>query len=184
MIRSTSIHFNDDGTVWWVVKPVHRMGVTNTVGDDWYDPSWFMSLDQACDACRGDGIEKWQTSVDEFDSDRCTGCDGTGRSTFDLEVRCDFCHGNTAPSKVVAPPCWKCSGRKSHTHQVSVVPGMVLPIVADADDLPDCPPLIEIDDRGTRFFDEGVVETNDAEPITLPPDAKPGMWAVLLAVSP
>ena len=166
MIPADQIAFDGD-TAWWVKnKPTY----------DGADGATLTSLDRPCDTCDGTGANQpdedyddinlaWATDDDTAELYDCTGgCDGTGRHTFTIEVS------------------FGVMTRGFRIHRVSVVPGMVLPIVADADDLPDCPPLIEMDDGGVRFFDEGVVETNDAEPITLPPAAAPGMWAVKLRI--
>jgi hypothetical protein len=157
MIPASSIHFNDDDTAWWVVKPVHRMGVTNTAGDDNDDPSWFMSLDRPCDCTLGR-------------SGAMTDCGGTGRHTFDLEVSFG---AMTRGFRIV---------------RASVEPGVVLPV---ADQCPDMDPPDHIcrpyrDEQWVWHRDLGSVTGSLDDPteilVDLPPDARPGLWAVLLEV--
>ena len=141
MIDADHWHDCGDGTAWWVVEPIHRMGVTNTVGDGWHDPSWFKSLDRPCDGCDGEGFasNEMVMGVD------CPDCDGSGRHVFDLEV------------------AWQTEvDAYEQAYRVSVVPGMVLPIVSEVDPVfiaREEFPLITID-------------------VTLPPAATTGLWAV------
>jgi len=169
MIRASHFHDNGDGTAWWIVKPVHRLGVTNTVGDDYYDPSWFMSLDRPCDTC--DGTTRIACPGPSVEPKTQMGRDAAG-----LVAGKDYCYGMH-----MGHPCPDCeSGRhtftvevetpvgevyvqakhRTRTLTVSVVPGMVLPIYGNE-------------------FGGWQISAADAH---LPPAAKPGMWAVKLAV--
>jgi hypothetical protein len=192
MIPSTSILFNDDGTAWWVAKPIHRLGVTNTAGDDYDDPTWFASLDRPCDTCGGDG---WMPGIDRS-SWACLDCGGTGRHTFTIEVGSYHRNGIPDDPSVVM---------SFTSHRVSVVPDMVLRLTDEADDLPPQETVIEMwrgpdgplgsiaaynaDDGEHYHQDSGIdmVDERTGEPLfcfTIPPDAKPGMWAVKLQVQP
>ena len=167
MIPSTAIHFNDDDTLWWVTD----LGTFTDWEDDY--------LERECDTCDGDGYVKPDKSH------LCPDCDGTGRHTFTIEVEneewhCETCNdsgishtGDTASS------CGYCP--TDHTYSVSVVPGMVLRVVAS--DEP-CDPaelrnvIVSMDNGSANY----ITERNSIATTTLPPDARPGMWAVQLQV--
>jgi hypothetical protein len=123
---------------------------------------WDIALDRPCDTCDGTGV------IDEFDGDDvfdCDECDGTGRHTFDIEVEND--------TYLIDP---------SFTYRVSVVPGMVLPIYSLMDNT-DMRPAIFLSPR-THDGDTGatIIGGSKQTPTTLPPAAKPGMWAVQVEV--
>jgi len=111
-----------------------------------------------------------------------------GRHTFTVEVetgdfQCPSCRASF--SLPLGMTCDNHSPERIITAlRVSVVPGMVLPIVSDVDPAfvqREEYPLIVIDimDRATLHLGPDIA---DIEDITLPPAAKPGMYAVLLAV--
>ena len=50
---------------------------------------------------------------------RCPDC-VDGHPIIEMDVPCDWCHGNTPPEKVVAPPCHRCHGTKRRSVRVSV----------------------------------------------------------------
>ena len=111
------------------------------------------------------------------DNDRpCDHCDGepegdcdciNGRHTFNAEVSCIEQH--RADTLTIC--------EHEHTHRVSVVEGMVLPI--DETGIWPCRHGFITMTRDGEFWLLNQHTLN--EPITLPPAAKPGMWAVKLA---
>lgn len=155
MIPADHIAFNDDGTTWLVF------------GDDdnermFLPAEWADDLDRPCDTCGGN----WQDYLEPLDRDGnvvspCPDCHGTGRHTFDIEV---------ADERRPWPEHHK-------TYRVSIVPGMVLPIV-DRRMQPTTPtgPVILLGFNGPSIW----TESTGHQPINLPPAAAPGMWAVLL----
>ena len=116
-------------------------------------------LDRPCDTCGGQGF----LYRDGY-SIHCLDCvDGRHKFTEEVEVP------QTLPKHWPAHLC------------VSVVPGMVLPITAEVTDSAS----VQIAPDGTAFqldaYTEGAPWSGGRR-VTLPPDAKPGMWAVLLKV--
>jgi hypothetical protein len=180
MIPVDRITFTDDGHAWWIVKPVHRMGVTNTVGDDYDDPSWFMSLDRPCGTCDGHRWD-WKRCADEdlqvddpVDYYPCPDCID-GRHTFDIEVE-DVDEWDQSFSV--------------NAYRVSVVPGMVLPIVRYSVEANGGPYIVKL--SAPKMSGEShCVITPGTEPdgswqyhsTTLPTAAAPGMFAVKLRVA-
>lgn len=162
MIPANSIHFNEDGTAWWVF-------------DEHLTTMQREEADRPCDACDGD----LETLIVRHGVVRCPDCHGTGRHVFGIEVECDESVNHHPES---TSPC-------TSTRRVFVVPGMVLGIF---DPVAGCPgpasPHIcwsSIDRRvgsdtdGCWLLVTGTL--HDASPsITLPPAAKPGDWAVQL----
>jgi hypothetical protein len=73
------------------------------------------------------------------------------------------------------------------THRVSVVPDMVLPITEDTDAVPRHDPhIIQFEGRcgGEPYVEYAPCDGRQTgDPITLPPAAAPGMWAVKLLAS-
>jgi hypothetical protein len=152
------ISFNDDGTAWWALG------------------SWTLDdsppvkhLDRPCGSCGGSGYVSDEMVIDA----PCPDCDSTGRHTFTVEVEqlCDTL-ANALRCDLI-------------TFRVSVVPGMVLPIVDNSNDW-EHGHIDHID-----MMDEtAILRTNtegfcqDGEIITLPPAAKPGTCAVQLQVHP
>lgn len=121
-----------------------------------WDAARCRALDRPCDAmCNGD----WKCS-------RCI----DGRHTSDISVACPD------------PDCPHCTaGGPMYRYRVSVVPGMVLPIAdGDLSALLEQGPCIGFDDYGVPHL---FVPNEPPAPITLPPAAAPGMYAVKLKVA-
>ena len=144
MIDVDHWHNCEDGTAWLVTS--------QTVNGKPYLPLFpnghgytFESLDRPCDGCDGEGFasNEMVMGVD------CPDCDGSGRHVFDLEV------------------AWQTEvDAYEQAYRVSVVPGMVLPIVSEVDPVfiaREEFPLITID-------------------VTLPPAATTGLWAVKVRI--
>jgi len=158
---------NGDGTVWWVLMPIDRVQLAAKEAD----------IDRPCDTCdsgdlrpagwlyiRGEG---WQL---------CPDCDGTGRHTFTVEVERPIPMLNANPDRP------DITSNEIRTYRVSVVPGMVLPITTG-----DAPylggPHVWMSSTGHRPQDAVAYLDEGSTPITLPPAAAPGMWAVKLLAS-
>jgi hypothetical protein len=143
-------HDNGDGTAWWVWRA--NEAFDGETGEDYIHP-----LDRPCDSpdCRGGEIQypEW-----EGETQPCPDCDGTRRHTFGVAVEGFQCELFRDDGLVV-------------THRVSVVPGMVLPIVEYVTQMNP-----EVRKLGVSI--DGAIQQG----ITLPPAAKPGLWAVKLAV--
>jgi hypothetical protein len=170
MIPRTAIHFNPDGTAWLVTHECdcdHRLSVGCHLT--------YRNLDDECRPCGGDS-NLWF----RLGGSPCPDCDGTGRHTFTVDV------------------AWQTEvdAYESETHRVSVVPGMVLPIVRGA-----CPTPTNAEHRPAHIHvntDEspmpvfGMCEADSdlifGSPwksenlLTLPLDAKPGGYAVKVLV--
>ena len=175
VIPADHITFTDDGHAWWVCKPVHRAGVTNTVGDDYDDPSWFMWLDRPCDTCGGQGFLYMPEDGIPCEAD-CI----DGRHTFDIEVECavPMCANGVPGYWEDGGECGYCEGTTIRKLRVSVVPGMVLPVNAILD-LETAAPQFLVDEDGDVFgVGVGVDDGDD-----FPPAAAPGTWAVKLRVA-
>jgi hypothetical protein len=159
MIPATSFQLNDDGTAWCVLANHAKMG-------GW---PWWMALDRPCDTCGGD------LDLAEPEGD-CTDCID-GRHTFTVEVEPFNAELADAFNLPFVPI----------THRVSVVPGMVLPIVEEAGSK-DIPGRV-VTYNVQSGLGGSVVRTwlwdglEARESITLPPDARPGMWAVLVKMA-
>jgi hypothetical protein len=132
----------------------------------------FDSFDRPCDTCDGLKVIELRP-YGRGNERRCPDCDGTGRHTFTVEV--EWVDGQRTPPQ---------------RFRVSVVPGMVLPIVDQYDETYDGMPSLECRDEGDIFwlYDQAYCDApmnSDVEPIevTLPPAAAPGMWAVLAVQS-
>ena len=121
---------------------------------------WAAALDRPCDTCGS-------TAPDAPFIQNCPDCIN-GRHTFEIEVS------------------FGAMTRGFRTHRASVVPGMVLPIIADcrSDRIP-AQACIEVvsasyirewcwSDRWKRW---------QHRVVTLPPAAKPGMWAIQLKIA-
>jgi len=162
MIPADHIHFNDNGTAWWVL---HRA----------YEAVGFSKrFDRPCDTC-----VSWGGRGMSFKN--CRDCDGTGRHTFTIEVEPSNL-GESLPGRTdLYPP-----DELPSQFRVSVAPGMVLRIIsmsaACADDAPPLPFIISPVRRGEATVIAGYPDADHETVITLPPDAKPGMWAVKLNV--
>ena len=162
MIPASSIHFNGDDTAWLLLPTPEFSGAEKS------DLAKYIQADRPCDTCGGN----WQDYLEPLDRDGnvvspCLDC-VNGRHTFTVEVQCGT-WADCSPT---------CSG--VNTLRVSISPGMVLPIVA-APARPDHRAIVQLQEphSGAVLFDPD----QDAAPIiTLPPDARPGMWAVLLDI--
>jgi len=157
MIPADRIHFNDDGTAWLVEEALPD------------SPSGWPATrnDRPCDTCGG-SMYVWPEGSSFRSNTPCPDCDGTGRHTFTIEVEND--------TYLIDP---------SFTYRVSVAPGMVLPIVSTGG--------AYLTSSAIVLADEGPVGSavivrisgplvTYHEIVTLPPAAKPGMWAVKLNV--
>jgi hypothetical protein len=151
-----------NGEAWWVMDEAPHSGLN--------------AIDRPCDTCDGSGL-RVASSPDGREvyhgPGLCPDCDGTGRHTFDIEVACEAC-GDRHDI-----PIGNSSG--GATYRVSVVLGMVLPIVDVVDECPEHSHLCVFYDRRTNRW--SFSDDTKLDPVTaLPPDAKPGMWAVKVAV--
>lgn len=148
---------NGDGTAWVVVECSHPNSA----------PAAWDQDDKPCGTCRGSHRVKGpaQTAVDMD----CPDCDGTGRHTFEVEVE-SWSGTHTYDGS-----------RSIRTLRVHVVPGMVLPIV-DSDDWVEGVDCIEANPYGEFWLHLASLPPLAARGITLPPAAKPGMWAVQLRI--
>lgn len=128
-----------------------------------------VALDRPCDTCIG-GHNDW-----------CINNCINGRHTFEIKVACATCHGvGTTPNPASASGRQVCHPHtRPTTYRVSIVAGMVLPIVDEdeADTAPTSHVAMWAD--GTNTYHDGELWYY----ITLPSAAKPGMWAVKLNVS-
>jgi hypothetical protein len=158
MIPADHIHFNDDGTAWVVCPNEYTEG-----------------SNRPCDSCDGTGAHiadeelddvniPWITDPDTTELFDCPDCDGTGRHSFTIEVEV----GDMRWDRIPSPPL---------TLRVFVVPGWVLAIYLTRDFSQQVG--ISIDHDGTAHL---VAANGSSAPITLPPAAKPGMYAVQVKV--
>ncbi len=181
MIAATAITF-DGNRAWWVPQLVHAGdGVFAVTGGPDNGLTDLPSLDRPCDTCDGTGANDPDEELDDveipvlLDPDTtdlfdCEDCDGTGQHTFHIEPECPVCDTSNGDR------CYN-----PHTYRVSVVPGMVLPI---HDHCPDEKPADHICCPTTVWTQHRSFDHDDwtERQITLPPDAKPGMFAVQLEV--
>ena len=131
--------------------------------------AWLGLKDRPCVTCTGTGLVPF--GLPSNGPERCPDCID-GRHTFEIEVA-------TSESKGF--------GEFIDTYRVSIVPGMVLPIV---DTLPESG--YQVEGQRAVFNDpawpgESFIRNirGDIDGIAaLPPAAKPGMWAVQLNVQP
>jgi hypothetical protein len=163
MTPATHIRFNDAHTEAWMLAP------------DFASFMVYRQIDRQCDMCYGRGT--------------CVLCDGTGRHTFTIDIECPVLafEGSAVHDHPDVNPCPVCSGVT--TYRVSVVPGMVLPIVA-WDEQKQIATLDHFIATGWKQNPEWAVEYRrgahigrQQKPITLPSAATPGKhWAVKLEV--
>lgn len=162
-ISAEQITFTGD-TAWLVLPEV------------WTGPDDMLAryrlLDRPCEWCNGEGSNE----TVERDIWYCPDCID-GRHTFEIEVECDVCAGKAewcGFGRIGNPLC----SNGTATYRVSIVPGMMLEIVADDS----CPrrPVVSMQ-HGNPYLLDGKMITRVGE---LPPVAKPGMWAVQLNVQP
>jgi hypothetical protein len=106
----------------------------------------------------------------------CPNCDGTGRHTFTVEVGEHERPPTLAMERAGEALCDGCT----RTYRVSVVPGMVLPIMDYEQWRLAGASLPAITKVMLRYMLRRANGTCDW--ITLPPAAAPGMWAVKLEV--
>lgn len=161
MTPADRIHDNGDGTMWWVSRgPGLR--------DSHFSSRRFLSdFDRPCDTC--DDVRP--RCGEHPNDDALTGCRGTGRHVWPIvveDIRWMGAH-TTGTRRLL----------------VHVVPDMVLPIVDN-----DAPEWAERHDHHVGMgideiavYDGYMVERHEPQWVTdisLPPAAKPGMWAVQL----
>jgi hypothetical protein len=150
LIPSTAIHFNDDGTAW-------------VVGTEWWATNIMRdALDRPCDTCGGRGwiVEDRTWGQPEGEQHQCPAECINGRHTLTVEV------------------AWQTEvdAYEYGADRVSVVPGMVLPIVEEGEDAYHDPDVITADLMGWYWHGH--------RKVTLPPDAKVGGYAVKVVVYP
>jgi len=185
-IPASHIKFSDDRKTAWVVfddDDNERLARSSH--------AFVSDLDRPCDTCGGSGCNKGRPNPSHVDCIPCPACHGSGRPCFDIEVKCsaDQCRGGWISfpewaGEIVA--CDECvDGVRTLT--VSVVPGMVLPIVDEMDILNGATvPTTHIIYR--RKWDDSVqtwlciMTEPGASVVTLPSAAAPGMFAVRLNV--
>ena len=157
MIPADHITFDGD-MAWWVLGPWTQD-----------DSPPIRQLDRLCDTCNGAGQVPF--GLPSNGPERCPDCIN-GRHTFKIEVQWPVCE----PECSVIHP--------GKTYQVSIAPGMVLPIV----ERHPFGPMTHADGY-VLYLPDGTGQLwqtparNDGAIIALPPAAKPGMWAVKLRVA-
>ena len=161
-------HANNDGTAWLIAQRCRDDRAPQEAHWGVGHPCVYgcRALDRPCGTCDGRGIAA-VTSRGEDGYDACPDCID-GRHTFEVEI-------DRSSTLINFPP----GTTMTQTLRVSIVPGMVLPIVelVTGGECPDSPHVCLPFDQWC-FYDGDVSE----EDIALPPAAKPGMWAVKLAV--
>ena len=184
MIPADQFHDNGDGTAWWVKHKLWFNGAAADITD----------LDVPCETCGGVSLDLSSESIMETFLKRMDGAPAgsvgvrpcpdciDGRHTFEVEVECLLCRERDLLG--FTPPLGGCP-RPSVRH-VSIIPNMVLPIVAKGRDM-------------VRTYASGCVlmthhrETGDPlslyvkvgspiEVLTLPPAAAPDMLAVKVRI--
>jgi hypothetical protein len=170
MIPADSWHDNGDGTAWLVDD---RRFVPNA-------GAWWGDLDRPCDTCGGWGeLEDDHPVYGAAMGADCPDCDGTGRHTFTIEVD----NVDTVDEFIEHGNC--------RSYRVAVVTGMVLPIAA-MDNEGECG-FADNEDHvcvapnrigGIDGVDHVAYVNGTSDYITLPPAAKPGMWAVKVRTQP
>ena len=154
MIPATHFRDNGDGTAWWVLTASDT--IDPATGENYID-----TLDRPCGVCGGERL-RYDGIHD------CDICDGTGRHTIGAEV-------------VEYEPYGDSVRRHSVTYRASVIPGMILPIRDNETDYdpPNHSGDVFICADGTAYIDTPEDYMTD---VTLPPAARPGMWALKLRV--
>ena len=163
MIPADHITFDGD-MAWWVLDEDYE-----------FDSVHARSLDRPCEWC--------QRHLSSGAWPNCPDCNGTGRHTFQIEVECDVCADRAewcGFDGIGNPLC----SNGTVALRVSIVPGMVLPIVSAEQYRNDMslrgPFVIAYSDGTTSVYHN----TSDIRVTPLPPAAKPGDWAVQLNVQP
>lgn len=180
-------HDNGDGTAWLVFDD-HAVR-----GDRWWDSRRYMSdLGRPCDTCGG-FCRLRENAADSYGRP-CPDCDGTGRHTFDVEVECSCaCHRLHSKypglSRDALGQCKRdgsCVGG-TLTYRASIVPGMVLPLVAIDQHNTIGHYIVQTQPSGRCWeldnTDFPVKQHGDSD-ITLPAAAAPGIYAVKLRIHP
>jgi hypothetical protein len=130
----------------------------------------------------GEGVG---SKIGETDSNRPTagrnaGTDPTVPDVFALAVPCPTCDGATEHWwKYLPTPCESCD-REGWVHHGDYRVLRVVPLVEDADDLPDPVECIDIGELGCRYWPEGGVEESDALILGPVPGAVPGGVALIV----
>jgi hypothetical protein len=153
VIAADHWHDNGDGTAWMVAAEPHAAALSAAL---------------VCEKCGGDGVAL--EGGDDHDCRdcvdgcfvECCDCDGTGRHTFAVEV-------SFGPMT-----------RGARIHRVHVAPGVVLPIVNYGEHSIVGRYVATNVESPAFYFVQNEEFPVSSERITLPPAAKPGMWAVLL----
>ena len=118
-IPADHIKFSDDSTTaWWVVPEMSDPRA--------FDVTDALNLDRPCSTCDGDGREANAhdgTSYGDFTD--CLDCHGSGRHCFDIAADQGWMQESASAGATLWHP-------RPVTLTVSVVPGMVLPIVGVA----------------------------------------------------
>jgi hypothetical protein len=197
MIPRTHIEFNDDHTKAWLVMPADPISTAFMIRNEWFPcssdgvPDWWAALDRPCETCNGRKAveaEFWDLTDpnNHLGWVDCPDCHGTGRHTFAIDIKCPT-YGDTHIGSVRAG-----TGRCEHggctggilTFRVSVVPGMVLPILTvGVEGYPTDPPeqFVWITKKGVLRV-VNCVEKSDTHCGQAPSAATKGMYAVKLAV--
>lgn len=137
--------------------------------------SFVSDLDRPCDACggkKGRQILRPSPGPSSLVYDWAA-CDCiNGRHTFDIEVKCPVCADLS--DLIQLPP-----EHPVLCYRASVIPGMILPIVEY-----ECPIETHIAwGEASYYYCIGRTSEEEGHPITLPPAAAPGMFAIQLNVS-
>ena len=191
MISADHFRDNGDGTAWWVLTE-------NDCFIEWDIPRWF---NRPCNLCDGGAFE-----IDSgFNDGVCPDCNGTGSHTFDVEVECwHDCKrfGGSVPGWARGSgwdwvPCW-CDGTFKIALRVSIIPGMILPIIRGAcpapTNSPHRPAHVHLAEPSDDNQDQSGICKEDCDLVwdnpwksqnlvTLPPAARPGMWAVKVRIA-
>ena len=195
-IPASHIKFSDDRKTAWVVfddDDNERLARSSH--------AFVSDLDRPCDTCGGSGCNKGRPNPSHVDCIPCPACHGSGRPCFEIEVRTEctcerrtigggagwYDHATDCPVRSIKGYLASEGSHFVRTLAVSVVPGMVLPIVDEMDILNGATvPTTHIIYR--RKWDDSVqtwlciMTEPGASVVTLPSAAAPGMFAVRLNV--
>lgn len=173
----------DGDTAWWVTE--QRNKYTHVEGERVLEGVLLRMLDRPCDTCAGlakrfidDHGNVWGNimaqNLDLHESIPCPDC-VDGRRTFGIEVEGMVTFGE--------PPNRHGAGWGTRSLRVSVVPGMVLPIVTSERYRNDMglrgPFVIAYSDGTTSVY----LSTSDIRVTPLPPGARPGRYAAQLRIA-
>lgn len=174
------------GHGWLPVCSEHSDGVQVVPGP----PAAIVALDKACERCGGRGFQIGGGRITN-QAVKCPDCID-GRHTFEITVPCGYCGWDTSRPPGMIPEssggtylCSNGCGTGTVTRRVSIVPGMVLPIIENSNDWQHGH-IDHIDWMGGHAVRRTPTYgfTEDTEDITLPPAAKPGMFVMQLKVTP